>query len=123
VEYSHQYSPRKWRTFNSYAAQPSIFRKHPVYTPGQNAPERKWIGKYLIPYQSKPPQIEKGKEYITEYEIMRMNGMYSYRLIFVEPTSDPKKFVILSKLSIESRPHQLNIYLTRDQKIVEVKYF
>jgi hypothetical protein len=126
TEYSHQSSPRKWRTI----ARPttfhqSIMRPQRIYTPPSSGTEYSWIGKFLIPYQSFNFDINPQK-CVSEYEIMKKCGMYSYRIIFVIPVKNKDNkisYLMKSKPTIEYRPGQLNVYVTPDMLIVGVQYF
>jgi hypothetical protein len=125
VEYSHQTSPRKWSTVGrTTQLQPSIFRHHEMYKPHRDDfSGKKWIGKYLIPYQSMHCNKQCDREYISELEIMRSTGMFSYRLIFVTRTNKPNVYIIKSKPTIETSPGRLNLFITPQLLIVDAQYF
>jgi hypothetical protein len=125
VEYSHQSSPRKWRSIQRPTTfLRSILRPQLIYKPPTTARESQWIGKYVIPYQSTIKRIP-NRSYVSEYEIMRTCGMYVYRLIFVEPVKIDgiMRYRIRSKPTVDYRPGQMNIYVTPDLQIVNIEYF
>ncbi len=137
TEYQHRHTPRKWRTFyNTNLFQPSIFRYSQIYRP-QSGHDHDWIGKYLVPYRSSPyrstvaacRQNISACQLVSEYEIMRANGMYSYRIIFVVPVvvmergQKRVKYIMRSKPAIEARPGQLNIFCEPNMRIVDIQYF
>ena len=118
-------TPRKWRTiYASNNFQPTWLYRKQSYTP-----ESEWIGKYFIPIDSKPQYPDNGN-YITEYDVQRKSGMYSYRVLYAVknnkengyyPKSGDPKWVIKSKPSVEGRPGQMNIILSTDNRVLSVE--
>lgn len=129
--------PRKWRTiYHSQSVQPSRLYSREIYKPTKVQKESEWIGKYFIPDGSVPRRPE-ANNYITEYDIMKHAGMYSYRVLYAvkATTKDSVSFpsgndsmngsgwILRSKASIESRPGQLNLILSTQNLILDVQYF
>lgn len=122
LAWKYAMTPRKWRTiFHTNQFQPTSLYTKQIYRPTTAQPQHAWIGLYYIPSDSIPKNPSK-LNYVTEYDVMKSSGMYSYRILYAVKDANGSWY-IKSKPSVEGRPGQLNLILSTDNKILNVQYW
>lgn len=129
LRYTHQTSPRKTRTIRGTSLfQPTILYLEKIDKISLPKPDS-WIGKKLIQWDGENLQnylrsVQLGlnnKSEISEFEIANYAKSESYRILYVYFKNGI--MYVKSKPQIDYVPSRMNILLTPDNIIQDIKYF